>query len=202
MSDEGTVTTWVGELRRGNMEAARRLWERYFGELLRVARARLPRHFRRASDEEDVAISAFDSFIQGVARGAMPNVCDREDLWRMLVLITARKVCDAMKREGRQKRGGGRARGQATLGPGDEDDGPGLEAVIGREPDPAFVAQFADECDRLLTLLPDETMRNVVRLKLQGHTNKEIAGQLDCAEATVYRKLERIRKTWEKEMPR
>ena len=69
MSDEGTVTTWVGELRRGNMEAARRLWERYFGELLRVARARLPRHFRRASDEEDVAISAFDSFIQGVARG-------------------------------------------------------------------------------------------------------------------------------------
>ncbi len=37
-------------------------------------------------------------------------------------------------------------------------------------------------------------MRSVVRLKLESYTNKEIAGQLDCAEATVYRKLDRIRK--------
>ncbi len=133
------------------MEAAQCLWDRYFGELLRVARARLPRHFCRASDEEDVAISAaLDSFCPGGNQKAMPAMSACGDLWRMLVLITARKVCAAMKKEGRRKRGGGRARGQATLGPGDEDDGPGLEAVIGREPDPAFVAEFADECDRLL----------------------------------------------------
>ena len=119
----------------------------------------------------------------------------------MLVLITARKVCDAMKREGRQKRGGCRARASHPR-PGRRRRRAGVRSSDWPQADPAFVAQFADECDRLLTLLPDETMRNVVRLKLQGHTNKEIAGQLDCAEATVYRKLERIRKTWEKEMPR
>ena len=46
---------------------------------------------RRASDEEDVALSAFQSFYQGIARGRFPQLEDRDNLWRLLITITARK---------------------------------------------------------------------------------------------------------------
>ena len=38
---EGSVTQWVGELKAGDPEAVRRLWERYFADLVRLARSKL-----------------------------------------------------------------------------------------------------------------------------------------------------------------
>ena len=62
--DSGSVTHWIGALRGGDLDAAQPLWERYFARLVRLAQARL--RTRRgpgvAEDEEDAALSAFDSF--------------------------------------------------------------------------------------------------------------------------------------------
>ncbi len=45
---QGSVTGWIGELAGGDAdEAARRLWERYFDQLVRVARDRLRASPRR-----------------------------------------------------------------------------------------------------------------------------------------------------------
>jgi ECF sigma factor len=38
-----------------------------------------------ASDEEDAALSAFDSLFVRLARGPFPQLADRDDLWRLLV---------------------------------------------------------------------------------------------------------------------
>ena len=38
---EGSVTRWIADLKAGDAEAARPLWDRYFADLVRVARTKL-----------------------------------------------------------------------------------------------------------------------------------------------------------------
>jgi DNA-directed RNA polymerase specialized sigma24 family protein len=195
MPAEGSVTRWIGPLQAGDAEAAQQLWQRYFGRLVGLARAKLRGAARRASDEEDVALSALDSFYRGARQGRFPQLNDRDNLWRLLVVITARKALNQKRDEARQKRGGARAEGEAAPRKGDAE----LERVVGREPSPEFAAQVAEECQRLLDGLGDETLRVVALGKMEGRTNEEIAQKLHVAPRTVERKLSLIRALWEKE---
>jgi DNA-directed RNA polymerase specialized sigma24 family protein len=72
--------------------------------------------------------------------------------------------------------------------------------LIGREPEPAVAAQLVEEYERLLHSLDDDVLRSVAVWKLEGNTNKEIAGKLGRSPATVERKLRLIREAWEKEV--
>jgi DNA-directed RNA polymerase specialized sigma24 family protein len=196
--DQGSVTRWIGELQAGADAAAQPLWERYFRALVHLARARLRAAPRAAADEEDVALSAFDSFCAGAARGRFPRLDDRDDLWRVLVTITARKAADLVQRQRRQKRGGGRVRDEAGLAGGAHPGGAGgLDQIAGGEPTPEFAALVADECRRLLDVLGDETLRRIVLRKMEGYTAAEIAAQLDCSVRTVTNKLKLVRLKWE-----
>jgi DNA-directed RNA polymerase specialized sigma24 family protein len=197
--EEGSVTLWIGALRTGNEEAARQLWNRYFEALVRLARARL--RARAIADEEDVALSAFDSFYAGVARGRFPDIADRNDLWRLLVTLTARKATNRVRHESRQKRGAGRVVLGSALAAGPDSEADAMAQVIGPEPSPEFAAQVAEECGRRLNGLPDESLRAVALMKMEGYTNDEIADRLGCDPRTVTRKLNLIRKAWLAEGP-
>ena len=200
LQPDGSVTHWLGALKGGDAAAAQRLWERYFDRLVRLARAKLGAMPRGAADEEDVALSAFHSFCQGAARGRFPRLDDRDNLWRLLVTITARKALDQVRRQARQKRGGGRVLvGSAQAGGEDDTDGAGLDQVVGQEPTPQFAAMVADECRRLLAALDDETLRQVALLRMEGYSDEEIAARVDCSLRTVSRKLALIRKAWLRE---
>ena len=96
MSSGGSVTRWVAALKAGDAAAAQPLWERYHRQLVALARRKLDASRRRAADEEDVVQSAFHSFFRGVARGRFPQLNDRDNLWRLLVVITARKAVDQL----------------------------------------------------------------------------------------------------------
>jgi DNA-directed RNA polymerase specialized sigma24 family protein len=143
---------------------------------------------RRGADEEDIALSAFDSFFRGVERGRFPQLDDRDDLWQVLLMITERKAFDLLEHEGRQKRDWRRDQsGDAPSGNMDP---------AGREPDPAFAAQVAEECEKLLAELADSDLRLIAVRKMEGYTNKEIAGELGCSLARVERRLRLIRLEW------
>src|SRR5205823_10863614 len=92
MSSAGSVTFWIDRLRAGDARAAEKLWERYFRRLVGLARQKLRHTPRGAADEEDVAVSAFDSFFRGAAAGRFPQLHDRDDLWQLLIAITAHKA--------------------------------------------------------------------------------------------------------------
>ena len=92
MSSEGSVTGWIDRLKGGDPAAAQRLWQSYFRRLVGLARHKLQGAPRRAADEEDVALSAFDSFCRGAEQGRFPQLHDRDNLWRLLVCITDRKL--------------------------------------------------------------------------------------------------------------
>src|SRR5262249_40194860 len=63
-----------------------------------------------AADEEGVALSAFASFYRGAEQGRFPKLNDRQDLWRLLVTITARKAMGLIDHEN-SLQNGGRVRG-------------------------------------------------------------------------------------------
>ena len=193
MSPEGSVTCWLGPLRAGDPAAAQQLWERYFHQLVGLARQRLRGARRRAADAEDVALSAFDSFYRAAEAGRFPQLADRESLWRLLVTVTARKAAHLVRDEGRQKRVGGAVAAA--------DPEVVLAEVLSREPSPAFAAEVAEECRRLLDRLGDQGLEAEALLRMEGYTVEEVAEKLDCAPRTVKRKLSIIRRTWEKELP-
>src|SRR4051794_40964675 len=140
----GSVTHWLDQLQAGDPAAAEKLWDSYFRRLVALARAKLQGVPRRAADEEDVALSAFDSFCRGAQRGRFPQLDDRNNLWRLLVVITSRKALDLAQHEARKKRGGA-VLDEAAL-PGLHDSAAaGLEQLRGREPTPAFAAEVAEE---------------------------------------------------------
>ena len=201
MPSEGSVTHWLGQLQAGDPDAAQPLWERYFTRLVELARKRLADAPRRAADEEDVALSVLDSFCRRARAGQFPRLSDRDDLWRLLVTLTARKATDLARREGRRKRGGGAVLDEAALAgpPGAAAEEAGLERVVGREPSPEFAALVAEECRRLLDLLDDPALRAVAVWRMEGYSNEEIAARLGTVERTVERKLQMIRKVWGEE---
>jgi DNA-directed RNA polymerase specialized sigma24 family protein len=192
MPGQGSVSHWLTLLQAGDAAAAQPLWERYFRRLVGLARGKLQGAARQVADEEDVALSAFDTFCRNARGGRFPRLGDRDDLWRLLVLLTARKASHLRRDQGRQKRGGG-------LAPVPE--APALEEVLGREPSPEFAAEVAEEWRRLLAVLGDAGLEAVALWKMEGYENAEIAARLGCAPRTVERRLQLIRKLWEKEVP-
>ena len=195
---EGSITRWYEGLRAGDREAIGPIWDRYFGRMIRLARANLRAgtRDRAAADEEDVALSAFESFREGVEQGRFPDVADREDLWRLLAVITVRKSRALARRNRRLKRGGDRVVRETDLAAGGSDDDPILDGVPAPDPEPEFVALAEEELRRLLDLLGDETLRRVAVWRMEGYTCDEVAGRLGCARRTVARQLDLIRKLW------
>jgi RNA polymerase sigma factor (sigma-70 family) len=199
MSASGSVTHWIHRLQGQDAAAAQQLWERYYRRLVGLARKRLRTARRRVAAEEDAVLSAFDSFSRGAQQGRFPKLADRDDLWRLLVTITAHKAIDLRERERRQKRGGGKVRGDSVF-PDESGSGKaGIEQVVGPELSPSFAAQVAENYQRLLDKLPDEELRAIAVGKMESHTNEEIAALLGCAPPTVERKLHLIRQVWQTE---
>jgi RNA polymerase sigma factor (sigma-70 family) len=193
MPDGGSISRWIELLQQGRQEAAQPLWERYFERLAGLANRKLAGRALAVADAEDVALSAFDSLCRGLGRGRFPELKDRDNLWRLLVVITARKVIHAVRREEAQKRGGER---NANLAGRQISD---LEQVIGNEPTPEFLAEISESFDRLMACLPDDELRCIAAWKMEGYTHEEIAAKLGCVRRTVDRKLRLIRHLWERE---
>jgi len=202
MPVNGEATDWVRRLEAGDRDAAQRLWASYYRRLVGLARKKLRDAPRREADEEDIALSAFDSFCRGVEQGRFPHLENRDDLWQLLVVITVRKAADLHISRRRQKRGGGNVRGESVFaGAADEPDaGRGIEQIVGDEPTPEFAAAVAEQCESLLRALGNDQLRTIALAKMEGYTNQQIADQLNCSLATVERKLALIRATWKEHL--
>jgi DNA-directed RNA polymerase specialized sigma24 family protein len=196
MSSGLSITRLIGMLKQGDRVASQQLWETYFGRLVGLARARLRNTALRVADEEDVALSAFDSFVRRAERGQFPRLDDRDDLWQLLYVLTVRKAINLVHHQRRKTRGGGRVLSLQDL------EALGAVEILSTDPSPELAAQMTEECQRLLAGLGDDTLRSVALWKMEGYTNIEIAARLGCVEQTVERKLRAVRQTWSNEVSR
>ncbi len=192
-----SVTAWISDLKQGDSDAARQLWDRYFDRLTRLASRRLGNASRRIADEEDVAIDVFQSLCNGAEQGRFTQLGNREDLWKLLVAISGMKAVDQIRRETAQKRGSGDVRGHSIIdSPGETGLGAGFDRFLDAEPTPEFLVTLDEEKKRLFSLLADDSQREVARLRLEGFSNNEIADQLGIALRSVERKIKVVRETW------
>jgi DNA-directed RNA polymerase specialized sigma24 family protein len=196
-----SVTRWIADLSAGDEAAANQIFSQFFQKTVRLARRNLATSRRRVADEEDVALEAMASFFRRVADGQFSDLEDRCGLWRLLSTITIRKAAAQTRRERRLKRGQGMVRGESVFLSADgRSRSQGLANMAGSDLTPDQVASLADNCARLLDQLPDEMLRTIAIYRLQGLTPQEIAKRIDRAEATVTRKLRRIREIWIQEL--
>jgi len=193
MAPTPSVSTWIGQLKAGDAAAAEALWQRYFAQLVELARQHLSRTVTRAADQEDVALSAFADFCTGVQAGRFPRLSNRHDLWRLLLTITLRKARKLADYETGQRRDARR-----TVGAGDLFDLPDadLDRLAGADPDPALAAEVADQLRWLLQHLPEPDLRPIALDLLAGYTAAETAGRHQCSQRTVERRWQRIRQFW------
>jgi RNA polymerase sigma factor (sigma-70 family) len=194
----GSVTRLIQLLRSGDAAerdlAARLIWQRYFRDLLELARNNLNQRIRRREDEEDVLQSMYKSFCLRQQRGEF-DLVGRDALWRLLVTITLRKARNTAKRQGREMRDV--AREQTLAGDDDAESARwALEQMDAAGPSPAEAAVLNEALERRLGALADPDLRQIALWRLEGYTNREIADRLDCTERSVERKLERIRSKW------
>lgn len=103
-SDPGEITCLLDDL--SNDEAAEALWRYFFPKLVDYAAFKMREMPSKAQDEEDIALSAMHSFFAAVESG-LYDLKNRDQLWRLLVTITFRKISRERRRQYAQKRGGG-----------------------------------------------------------------------------------------------
>lgn len=197
-----SVSLWIDQLKAGDRDATEKLWGRYFKRMMGLARKRLENQPRLGADAEDVALSAFESFFRGAEEGRFPLLNDRDELWHLLVTITARKAQRLVRDQSRQKRGGGKVLGESAIFLPNQNGERriGFDQIFSESPSPEFVAQLTEEYQRLFEHLQDADLRKIATLKMEGYTIDEISVQLGRAPATIERKLKVIRAIWEKDL--
>lgn len=185
------VTQWIAGLKQGDETAAAELWHYCFGRLKQFACARLKGTPRGMADEEDLALSVFKSLCLGARVGRFSELKDRSDLWALLFRMTRRKAVDYRRHERRQRRGGGRVRGDSVF---DEEKNPEGFDGLPATPDLPRVFTVLDE---MLEDLGDSTLETIVVLRMEGRATAEIAELLETTPRTIQRKLKLVLARWE-----
>jgi len=188
VSTEGSVTTWLLELKTGEVAALTKLHQRYWPVLVDLARWRLHGAPCRAADEEDVAQEAFLGFCSSLKAGLLPALDDRHSFLALLTHIIACKAHNQIKYETRAKRPNPKRMAEASVL---------MELAEETELSPDQQALIND-CYAHYVLGLSENLREYAVLHLAGHSNAEIARQLNRSEQTVGRKLDLVRTKWQR----
>ena len=192
-----TITYYISRLKYEDSEAATQIWQAYFERLIPIAREKLHSLSTRAVDEEDVLVSVFDRFFRAAREGRFAKLEDRTDLWKILLMLLDRRIADQYRRDTAAKRGGGNVRLASDLPALDLE---GIRELANRDPDPSYIVEFNDHLRHAIMQLGEGKNRELAILRLEGHSNQEIAEQLEISLSSVERKLRVIREVWEKEL--
>lgn len=195
MPESNHITHWIELVKEGDSIAAHQLWGHYFDRLVRAVRQKLQGQNRAVSDEEDIVASVFESFYQAAEIGRFPDLSDRDELWRLLLKMSARKIIDKRRHDQRQRRGAGARVHSLNSG----QDPQAVLEVVGNEPTPEMVAMMAETVEQFFSQLALGQLRDIAVAKLEGASNAEIAQQLQCSERTIERRLHLIREKCKQE---
>lgn len=192
-----SVSHWIDQAKDGNSVAAHQLWHHYYDRLIRAARQNLRGQNQGMADEEDIVVSVFESFYRAAENGRFPDLSGRDDLWRLLLTMSARKIVDKRRHDRRQRRGAG-AKLRSIEQPGGEDEA--VIQVIGNEPTPDMVLMMTESFERLLAHLGVGQLRDLAVGKMEGFSNAELAIRFQCSERTIERRLHLIREKCQQEL--
>ena len=195
--NDQTTLHLVEGLKSGDEQAINAIYEKYVARFRGIIAERLRGRVNRIADEEDVSNSVLNSFFAGVNRNRFPSLNDGDDLWQILGMLTKQKIVKYLRYFHRQKRGSGLVRGDSVF------DSSALRNANVEAYQPGRLQASADEqmmerehLNSLMDALPNERIREVAMMRLNGYSNQEIADQLNTSVRSVGRKLSLIREQW------
>ena len=186
---DSQIRPLISSVRAGGNDAAEIVFDRYARQLARLAERHLSRRVAQRVDGDDVAQSVFRTFFRRTERGDL-RIHSSDQLWKLLVTITIRKAQMQGRRHGAGKR-------DATL---EANDSVALLAAIDREPGPDEARILDDEIERVLRTVPEHERglyRQVLELKLAGHSNRDVVGQLNLQSRYIDRMIARLQDRFE-----
>jgi RNA polymerase sigma-70 factor, ECF subfamily len=187
VSDLPPKSSIVPRLRSATESVAADVDDQYRSRLCQLVEREMNRRFRRQEDPEDVVQSAFRTFYRRNAQGEF-HIDSSGDVWRLLETIARRKLIKHIAKQGAKKRDVHRE--EYAWG----------DSLPGQVPTPEEAAIAADLIEKALAGL-DERHVAAFNLRLQSHTEEEIASALTCTRTLVRRMLNRIRARLEKLCP-
>jgi RNA polymerase sigma-70 factor, ECF subfamily len=188
MLSDASFADVMGRLQAGDKDAARKVFRRFAGQLIALAREHLDAKMRQKLDPEDVTQSVFRSFFAHQAAGEMDDLAGWDNLWGMLVIMTLRKCHRKKTYFHAERRDIDR---EVPLTGAMDAFGTGWEP-IDREPTPAEAAALADAVEQMVECFSGRH-QEIVTLLLHGYSAPEISDALGCTERSVYRIYERAR---------
>lgn len=188
----GSITAWIEQVKNGEPSGAREIWNRFSRKLIQVADTKLRLSRSRAVDGEDIAIIAFSNFLQNA--DGFQRLVNRDDLWKILFMLTNRRAVDQLRRDFAKRNGGGDVVGESAFF--DLEIQQGLNGLPGNDRAPDIDLIFAEEFDCRLNMLADKRLQEIALYRLSGMTYVEIAEQLQISRRSVERKCFLIRELW------
>ena len=182
----GAITKAINGLKTDREVASQLLWDHYFERLCRYAKSKISRNQQRLIDSEAIASTALYTLFDGLENNRFNHAGNRDELWRILISVTANKASDERRRFRCVKRGAGMVRGDSAFSAAD------LHAAIADhrgDSDPSDCLEFESVFEELNKRLPNANYRLITSRRLAGYSNQEIAETLDCSTRTVIRKL-------------
>jgi DNA-directed RNA polymerase specialized sigma24 family protein len=185
----GSISQLFQLLQQGNSQSATEIFARYFPRLLKLAQRVLAAR-TLPMEAEDAVQDAFLQFFNSVQLGTYDQPLRRDDLWRILSMITVQQSRKQLGREATAKRGGGRVRLESQM----VSAGSGtfrLDAQLG--------SLSTAECDLIFTEMLEQLgdeLREVAILRLAGYTNPEIKVLLNSSLRSIERRVQIVRATW------
>jgi len=181
----------LDRVRGGDEQAATDLFDRFVERLIKLAHSRLSNKLRRRVDAEDVVQSVYRSFFSNAQDGRY-QLQQSGDLWRLLAAITINKLRNQARHGKAAKRSVG---AEESFAGNDSVMGIAPEAVC-NDPSPEELSVLLEELESEMSDL-SPLKREIVELRLQGHSNEEVAGVVQCTERTVQRTLKQLRERLE-----
>jgi hypothetical protein len=161
---------------------------------VRLAALQLIKSDDRSIDEEDVAQSTFRTVYLAVMNGKYPDIEDRRDLWRLLLVSTLNRV----RRHHRDSHTLKRSVNELVT----QDQS--RRRLIMEISGPDAQAEMADLIETLFRRLDQEDptgeLRQIALLKLEEHSASAIARRLKRRKNHVLQRIRLIRILWEESL--
>lgn len=193
-SEPGSVSRAIDNVRRQQNDAASLLWARFADQITGYARRRIHWKHRRIYDAEDLVSTAFGEVLVRLWNGELDKVRNRNDLWRMLMLVVKRRNINMQDQINRRQ-----PDDSLTILTESAMSSSGLMNVAepaGAAMTPAAFAELNHDFARLIENLPDEDCKTIALMRVGDYSIDEIAAVLEMSPRTVNRKLADIRSRW------
>ena len=179
------LRTFLDRIRAGDELAARELLARYEAQVRLVVRRQLPRLLRSRFDSLDFLQSVWASFFRRLRAGP-EQFEDPRYLVTFLARVAKNKVIDEYRRAASRKHD---IRREEPLWAG----GSPPRELIADQDTASELAEANEAFSRLRDLLPADR-REILGLKAEGLSSREIGARLGLSERTVRRALEDLRR--------